>query len=125
MIHFGVTEKKQSDLMQRMEQCGLLEKNIEEAFVRSGGAGGQRVNKTSTCVLLKHIPTGLSVKMQKSRTQMLNRYYARKQMCQLLENEQLGSQSPQARKIAKTRKQKDRARRRRKKVLRNQDRDKE
>ena len=88
MINFGVTERKRTDLVHRMQKCGLIEKDLEETFVRSGGAGGQRVNKTSTCVHLKHIPSGLAVKVQKSRSQGLNRYYARKQMCELLENKQ-------------------------------------
>ena len=61
-------------------------KDIEEKFVRSSGSGGQKVNKSSTCVYLKHITSGLSVKIQKSRSQGLNRYYARKKMCELLEN---------------------------------------
>jgi protein subunit release factor B len=95
-----------------MSNCNLLENDIEEKFVRSGGAGGQNVNKTSTCVHLKHIPSGLAVKVQKSRTQGLNRYYARKQMCELLENKLLGKQSPKAKRIEKIRKQKDRRRRR-------------
>ena len=95
-----------------MRDCGLAESDIEEKFVRSGGAGGQKVNKTSTCVHLKHIPSGLAVKVQKSRSQGLNRYYARKQMCELLENKLLGKESPQAKKKEKIRKQKDRRRRR-------------
>jgi protein subunit release factor B len=58
MINFGVTEQKRQEIEQRMQKCGLQEKDLEEKFVRSGGAGGQKVNKTSTCVQLKHIPTG-------------------------------------------------------------------
>ena len=61
MINFGITERKKEELEQRMQKCGLLEKDLEEKFVRCGGAGGQKVNKTSTCVHLKHIPTGLAV----------------------------------------------------------------
>ena len=95
-----------------MHNCNLLENDIEETFVRSSGAGGQKVNKSSTCVHLKHIPSGLAVKVQKSRSQGLNRYYARKQMCELLENKLLGKESPEAKKLEKIRKQKDRRRRR-------------
>ena len=112
MINFGVTERKRQELEQRMRDCGLLETDIEERFVRSGGAGGQKVNKSSTCVHLRHIPSGLAVKVQRSRSQGLNRYYARKQMCELLENKLLGKNSPQAKRKEKIRKQKDRRRRR-------------
>ncbi|MFA5291481.1 MAG: peptide chain release factor-like protein [Phycisphaerae bacterium] len=112
MINFGITERKRQELAQRMASCKLFEKDLEETFVRSGGKGGQKVNKTSTCVHLKHIPSGLAVKVQKSRSQGLNRYYARKQLCELLENKLLGKESPQAKKIEKIRKQKDRRRRR-------------
>jgi peptide chain release factor len=112
MINFGITEGKRQELEQRMRNCNLLENDIEETFIRSGGAGGQKVNKTSSCVYLKHIPSGLAVKVQKSRSQGLNRYYARKQMCELLENKLLGKESPEAKRIAKIRKQKDRRRRR-------------
>jgi protein subunit release factor B len=111
MIDFGVTERKKAELEQRMDKCNLFEKDIEEKFVRSRGAGGQKVNKSSTCVHLKHIPSGLAVKVQKSRRQGLNRYYARKRMCELLENKLLGKKSPEAKRIEKIRKQKDRRRR--------------
>ena len=111
MIDFGVTERKKAELEQRMRKCNLFERDIEEKFVRSRGAGGQKVNKSSTCVHLQHIPSGLSVKIQKSRSQGLNRYYARKRMCELLENKLLGKKSPEAKRIEKIRKQKDRRRR--------------
>ena len=112
MIKFGVTEQKKLELETRMQECGLLERDIEEKFIRSGGAGGQKVNKTSTCVYLKHLPTGLSVKVQKSRSQGLNRFYARRQLCDALENRQMGKDSPEAKRIEKIRKQKDRRKRR-------------
>jgi len=113
MINFGVTERKKAELEERMRRCGLYEKDIEEKFVRSGGSGGQKVNKSSSCVCLKHIPSDLSVKIQTNRSQGLNRYYARKRMCELLENKQLGKESPEAKRIEKIRKKKDRKRRRR------------
>ncbi len=112
MINFGITEQKKQELQRRMLKCGLFEKDLEERFVKSGGSGGQKVNKSSSCVYLKHIPSGLSVKIQESRSQPLNRYYARKRLCELLENKMLALQSPQARRIEKIRKQKDRNRRR-------------
>ena len=112
MINFGITERKKQELEHRMLKCNLFEKDIEEKFVRSSGAGGQKVNKSSTCVYLKHIISGLSVKIQKSRSQGLNRYYARKKLCQLLEDKLLGNISPDAKRIEKIRKQKDRNRRR-------------
>ncbi len=112
MIDFGVTERKVAELKQRMKRCKLYEKDIEEKFVRSSGPGGQKVNKSSTCVHLTHRPSGLVVKMQKSRTQKLNRYYARKRLCEMLENKLLGKESPEAKRLSKIRKQKNRRRRR-------------
>ena len=112
MIDFGVTGRKAAELEERMKKCKLSEKDIEEKFVRSRGAGGEKVNKTSTCVHLRHVPSGLAVKMQKSRSQGLNRYYARKRLCEMLENKLLGKESPEAKRLSKIRKQKDRRRRR-------------
>jgi len=112
VIDFGVTQRKAAELEQRMTNCNLSEKDIEEKFVRSSGPGGQKVNKSSTCVHLTHSPSGLAIKMQKSRTQKLNRYYARKRLCELLEKKLLGKESPEERKLSKIRKQKDRRRRR-------------
>lgn len=111
-MDFGLTEKKQAELEARMAALGLREADMEEKFIHSSGPGGQRVNKTASCVYLKHLPTGLEVKMQMERQQRLNRYYARKRMCELLEERTLGSKSPAALKAEKIRKQKQRRRRR-------------
>lgn len=112
MSRFGVTPEKALELENRMAACGLREADLEESFIRSGGAGGQHVNKTSTCVYLRHPPTGIEVKMQKARSQALNRFYARRRMCELLEARTLGEDSPEAKRVAKIRKQKARRRRR-------------
>ena len=112
MIDFGITERKAAELEERMAKCGLLEKDIVEKFVRSGGPGGQKVNKSSTCVHLRHVPSGHVVKMQKTRTQGLNRFYARRRLCEMLEEKTLGKQSPEAKRQNKIRKQKDRRKRR-------------
>ncbi len=114
-MDFPVTDKKQAELRQRMAAVGLCEADIEEKYVRSSGPGGQKVNKTASCVLLTHTPTGLQVKMQKERSQPLNRYHARKRLCELLEARQLGTASPEAIKAEKIRKQKQRRKRRTKK----------
>lgn len=117
-MNFGVTQKKQAELETRMAALGLREEDFQESFIRSSGPGGQRVNKTSSCVYLKHMPTGLEVKMSKERSQALNRYYARKRLCELLEQEKLGGESPAALKAEKIRKQKQRRMRRSKEKLR-------
>lgn len=111
-MDFPVSEKKQTELRERMVAVGLSEADIEEKYVRSSGPGGQKVNKTASCVLLTHRPSGLQVKMQKERSQPLNRYHARKRLCELLEAERLGSASPAAIKAEKIRKQKQRRKRR-------------
>jgi protein subunit release factor B len=111
-MNFGVTQKKQHELETRMAALGLREQDIQEKYVRSSAPGGQKVNKTASCVYLKHLPSGLEVKMQRQRSQGLNRYYARKRLCELLEHEKLGDKSPAALKAAKIRKQKQRRRRR-------------
>ena len=111
-MDFGVTQKKQEELEKRMASLDIREQDIEEKFVRSSGPGGQKVNKTATCVFLRHTPTGLEIKMQKERSQLLNRYYARKRLCELLEEEKLGKKSSAALKAEKIRKQKQRRKRR-------------
>ena len=68
-----------------MEALGINEKDIEEKFVRSSGRGGQKVNKTSSCVYLKHLPTGIEVKCMEGRNQSLNRFLARRELVKRIE----------------------------------------
>jgi len=84
-IMFPVRPEKEEALRRRLESLGISEDDIRESFIRSGGRGGQKVNKASTCVYLKHIPTGIEVKCQKTRSQGLNRYYARQILCDKVE----------------------------------------
>ena len=85
MITFAVSEEKNIWLKERMEALGILEKDIEEKFVRSSGKGGQKVNKTSSCVYLKHTPTGTEVKCMKDRSQSINRFLARRELVKKIE----------------------------------------
>jgi peptide chain release factor len=80
MLTFAVSEEKNRWLREHMEALGILEKDIEEKFIRSSGHGGQNVNKTATCVYLKHLPTGIEVKCMKDRSQSINRFLARREL---------------------------------------------
>ncbi len=111
-IHFGVTPQKAQQLVERMEALGIREGDLEESFIRAGGPGGQHANKTSTAVRLLHAPTGLEVRARQARSQSLNRYYARKRLCELMEARQQGEESPEEKKRAKAAKQKARRKRR-------------
>jgi len=117
MNPFGVTEDKAGRLRQRMERLGLREQDLEERFVRSGGPGGQNVNKVSTCVVLRHRPSGLEVKVQRERSQALNRFLARRILIEKLEQQQLGVLSEERRRIEKIRRQKRRRSRRAKEKM--------
>ncbi len=115
---YPVSETKQQGLESKMARLGIRDEDLEESFVRSGGAGGQNVNKVSTCVVLRHRPTGVFVKCQKERTQAMNRYWARRMLTEKLEAQILGRESEAAQKIAKIRRQKrKRSRRAKDKML--------
>src|SRR5512143_1617489 len=106
MCAFGVSPDKEQALAERMESLGIREEDILEKFIRSGGHGGQNVNKVATCVYLKYLPTGTEVKCQQERSQSLNRYLARRILADKIEAAQLGRQSEEAQRIAKIRRQK-------------------
>ena len=76
-INYKINSSKKKALAARMEKLEIKERDLKERFICSGGRGGQHLNKTATCVYLKHIPTGIEVKCQQERNQALNRYLAR------------------------------------------------
>jgi protein subunit release factor B len=103
-----------------MAALNIREEEIEESFVRSGGKGGQHVNKVSTCVQLKHLPTGVEVKCQEERSQALNRYRARVLLVKKIDHAIKGRESEELQRIEKIRRQKrKRSRRAREKMLAN------
>ena len=80
MPDFVVSDEKKRWLAARMSELGVREEDLEEQFVRSSGKGGQHVNKCSTCVVLRHRPTGLEVKCMRERSQSVNRFLARREL---------------------------------------------
>ena len=119
MIPFPVSPKKQQDLRTLMRRLGVTEDQLEETFIRSSGPGGQNVNKVATCVVLRHRPSGLEVRCQQERSQVLNRFLARRILLRRLEEERMGRQAAEAQRIAKIRRQKrKRSKRAKEKLLR-------
>jgi len=106
MVNLGVSPEKERVLREKMRRFNIREEDLKENFIRSRGPGGQNVNKTSTCVYLKHIPSGMEVKCQVERSQVLNRYRARLILARKIENTILGRKSEERKRIEKIRRQK-------------------
>jgi protein subunit release factor B len=103
-----LSPEKEDQLAQRMAALGVSEADIEETFVRSGGHGGQNVNKTATCVMLIHRPSGLQVKCQTTRQQGLNRFLARRLLLDKIESLRKGRVAVARARLEKIRRQKRR-----------------
>ena len=103
---FPVSSARSSQLLQDMRKLGIREADLEESFICSSGPGGQNVNKVSTCVVLKHKPSGIVVRCQKERSQALNRYRARQLVVLKLDALVRGRESTEAQRIAKIKRQK-------------------
>jgi len=119
MSSFPVGPEKEAQLERRMAELGVREADLDESFVRSGGHGGQNVNKTSTCVMLLHRPSGLIVKCQTTRQQGLNRFLARRLLLDKLEARRHGFVAKARAEAEKIRRQKRRRSRRAKQRMLN------
>ena len=118
MSAFAISAEKLAQVEQRMSALGVRESDLEETFVRSGGAGGQKVNKSSSCVMLLHRPTGLRVKCQTTRHQAMNRFLARRMLLDKIERAQKGYvQAEQAAREKIRRQKRKRSRRAKERLL--------
>lgn len=106
MSIFKVSSRKEQALLQRMKELNICEDDIEETFIRASGPGGQKTNKTSSCVSLRHIPTNIIVKCQQERSQSLNRFLARRHLLDQIERLQKGFVKEDDLRIEKIRNQK-------------------
>jgi protein subunit release factor B len=109
-----VSQEKRTALAERMERLGICEADLTERFILGSGSGGQKLNKTNSCVQLQHAPSGSEIKCQRSRSRELNRYYARQELCDRIEEELAGKASRRQQQIEKIRRQKRRRSRRQK-----------
>ena len=116
-MNFPVNELKHQALQRSMIELNIREADIEERFIRSQGKGGQHVNKTSTCVYLRHRPTGIEVKCQQERSQALNRFFARRLLVSKIEQLVKGAASAEQQRREKIRRQKRRRSRRAKEKM--------
>lgn len=113
-----INPQKMADIENRLEAYGIKKEDVVEKFIRSSGSGGQNVNKVSTAVYLKHLPTGLEVKMQRERSQVLNRFLAWRLLLDKIASRVLGEKSRQRQAAEKVRRQKrKRSRRAKNKML--------
>lgn len=103
--------------MARMQRLGIREDDFRETFIRASGPGGQKINKTSCCVVLRHIPTGLSVRCRDERSRPLNRFIARRRILDLIERQRNGFIAAEKARVEKIRRQKRRRSRRAKEKM--------
>jgi protein subunit release factor B len=116
-MKFTVSDAKGRQLLQRMQGLGIREEDLVEKFIKGSGRGGQKINKTSSCVYLLHTPSRIEVKCQRERSQALNRFFARRELCDRLEERVRGEQSRRRQAAEKVRRQKRRRSRRAKEKM--------
>ena len=108
----SLSREKIKQLERRMEALGINDEDLEERFNSGSGKGGQKINNTASCVYLKHVPSGIEIKCQQDRSQVMNRFLARREVCDQLEEKQLGEKSRRRMEAEKIRRQKRRRSRR-------------
>jgi peptide chain release factor len=101
----------------RMEELEIREEDLVEKFILGSGPGGQKIQKTHSTVYLKHVPTGIEIKCQRERSRDLNRYYARQDLCERVDELRNESKSRKQQEIEKVRRQKRRRSRRSKEKM--------
>ncbi len=101
-----IKQDKWDEIKKKMDALKIFEEDLVEKFILGSGRGGQNLQKTSSCVYIKHIPTGLEVKCQRGRSRDMNRYYARREICEKLESEILKVKTAKIQEIEKKRRQK-------------------
>lgn len=107
-----ISNEKQIKLRARMEALHIQESDLEESFIRGTGSGGQKINKTCSCVQLRHGPSEIEIRCQKTRSQVENRYWARRELCDRIDERVLGEHSKKQQAFEKIRRQKRRRSRR-------------
>lgn len=112
-----IRKEKVEELERRMEALGIREADLVEKFILGSGRGGQKINKTSSCVYLKHLPTGIEIKCQQDRSREINRYLARRELCDRLEAQIHQIKTEKQQRIEKIRRQKRRRSRRSKEKM--------
>ena len=104
-------------LRKRMAELGIQEEDLIEKFIRGSGKGGQKINKTASCVYLKHKPSGEEIKCQRSRSREMNRFFVRRELCERMADKIEGEKSKRQAAIEKIRRQKRRRSRRQKEKM--------
>jgi len=107
-----VSEAKRAELERRMKALGMRDDDLTEKFILGSGKGGQKRNKTASCVYLKHTPSGIQIKCQRSRSRELNRFHARRELCEKMAERIEGEKSRKRQAAEKIRRQKRRRSRR-------------
>lgn len=112
-----VTKEKWLEVEVRMEGLSIKEEDLIEKFILGSGSGGQKINKTSSCVYIKHVPSGIEIKCQQNRSRELNRLLARRELCSRIEEKDHKETSKKTQEIEKIRRQKKRRSRRSKEKM--------
>jgi peptide chain release factor len=112
-----ISKEKIDALNERMKNLSIHEGDLIEKFILGSGKGGQKINKTASCVYLKHIPTGIEVKCQRERSRELNRYLAKRELCEKIENKIFHAKTEKQMETEKIRRQKRRRSRKQKEKM--------
>jgi protein subunit release factor B len=113
----SLSKEKIDELAARMDSLGIREGDLIEKFILGSGKGGQKINKTSSCVYLKHEPTGIEIKCQRDRSREMNRFFARRDLCDRIEEQISDAKSKKQQEFEKIRRQKRRRSRKQKEKM--------